>query len=90
MRSTRASIRWSSSAPFDAEPDLDGGAARVVAGQGGAERAAGQLDHLKRADDPAAVARQDRGRRGGVGRLQPLVKRAPGPCAASSRLEPLA
>src|ERR1700678_3545324 len=60
--------------PVDAEPDLDGGAAGVVAGQGGAERTAGQLHHLERADDPAAVRWQDRGRRDRVDGLQALVE----------------
>ena len=59
------------------EADLDGGVAAVVAGEGRAERAAGQLDDLQGAHDPAAVAGQDRGGGGRVERGQPPWSAAP-------------
>src|ERR1700759_184659 len=57
------------------EAELDRGAATVVAGHRRAERAPGQLDDLKRADDPAAVAGQDHGGRGRVGGPEALIQR---------------
>jgi hypothetical protein len=57
------------------EAELDGGADLLVGGHGGGERAAGQFDHLEGPHDPAAVAGQDGGGRGGVERGQPGVQR---------------
>jgi len=56
------------------EAELDRGADLFVAGHGRGERAAGQLDDLQGPHDPAAVAGQDGGRRGGVERGQPGVQ----------------
>ena len=56
-------------------------------GHGRGERAAGQLDDLQRAHDPAAVAGQDRGR-GDAGRARPAgraARRADAASSASSR-----
>src|SRR3984957_4198482 len=57
------------------DAELDRGAASVVTGHRRAERTTGQLDDLKGAHDPAAVAGQDGGRRGGVRRGQARVER---------------
>ena len=54
--------------------DLDGGADLLVGGHAGGERAAGQLDHLKGPDNPAAVAGQDGRGRGRVEPGQPGVQ----------------
>jgi hypothetical protein len=56
------------------EAELDGGADLFVGRHDGGERAAGELDHLEGAHDPAAVAGQDGGGRGGVERGQPGVQ----------------
>jgi hypothetical protein len=56
------------------EAELDGGADLFVGGHGRGERAAGQLDHLQGPHDPAAVAGQDGGGRGGVEPVQPGVQ----------------
>jgi hypothetical protein len=56
------------------EAELDRGADLFVGGHGGGERAAGDLDHLEGAHDPAAVAGQDGGGRGGVEPGQPGVQ----------------
>jgi MOSC domain-containing protein YiiM len=61
--------------PGQRQADLHGRADLCVGRHGGAERAAGYLDHLKRPHDPAPVARQDRGSRVGVERGQPGVQR---------------
>src|SRR5690606_36153483 len=59
----------------DVDADLDGVVDRVVAGQIGGERLPGDLDHFQRADDPAAVAGQDRPGGLGVGGGEPGVQR---------------
>jgi hypothetical protein len=56
------------------QAELDRGADLLVGGHGRGERAAGQLDHLQGAHDPAAVAGQDGGGRGGVKPVQPGVQ----------------
>ena len=88
IRSTRSAIRSSSSGRADVDADLDGVVHRVVAGQIGGERLAGDLDHFEGADDPAAVAGQDRAGRLGVGGRQPGVQGAGARAASSSRLQP--
>jgi MOSC domain-containing protein YiiM len=64
--------------PGQREAELNGRAdltRRRIGRHGGGERAAGDLDHLKRPHDPARVARQDRGGRVRVERGQPGVQR---------------
>src|SRR5690606_5366013 len=65
--------------PGHVDADLDGVVDRVVAGEVGGERPAGDLDHFQGADDPASVARQDGpgGRRVGGG--EPGVQGAGAP-----------
>jgi len=57
-----------------------------VARQGRGEPAAGQLDHFKRAHDPAPVRREDRGGGPGVGGGQPGMQR-PGADVGELRLQ---
>src|ERR1700761_1503121 len=56
------------------DAELNRGAAAVVARHRGAERPARQFDDLEGADDPAAVARQDRVVRDGVLALQARIE----------------
>ena len=88
MRSTRRAIRSSSSAGVAVQADGDRRVVRARLGQRGAERAAGQLDDLQRADDPPSVARaarppRRRGRARPAARAGRPARRRPAPPPAA-------